>query len=173
MFFLELWAVSEVFLVPRISSLKWRPQQHISNFYFVCLSDVIAPENLLALWELTVYYKEWYWLCFPPPTPTKEALLLSSYHFSNVLLLLFFSVIEVASGEYGDNVIPGLVKAWKAREESVTQKRSLTSSTSRSYDSRNMVVSMLPNCQVKTSTDSIIHAASQTTQVSNSINYNI
>lgn len=76
------------------------------------------------------------------------------------------SVIEVASGEYGDNVIPSLVKAWKAREESMTQKKSLTNSTSCSYDSRNMVVSMLPNCNVKTSTDSIIHAASQTTQVS-------
>lgn len=75
------------------------------------------------------------------------------------------SVIEVASGEYGDNVIPSLVKAWKAREESMTQKKSLTNSTSCSYDSRNMVVSMLPNCNVKTSTDSIIHAASQTTQV--------
>lgn len=73
-------------------------------------------------------------------------------------------IIEVASGEYGDNVIPGLVKAWKAREESMTQKKSLTNSTSCSYDSRNMVVSMLPNCAVKTSTDSIIHAASQTTQ---------
>lgn len=73
-------------------------------------------------------------------------------------------IIEVASGEYGDNVIPSLVKAWKAREESMTQKKSLTNSTSCSYDSRNMVVSMLPNCNVKTSTDSIIHAASQTTQ---------
>ena len=74
-------------------------------------------------------------------------------------------VIEVASGEYGENVIPRLVKAWKAREEAETQKKSLTSSTSSSYDSRNMVVSILPNCNVKTSTDSIIHAASQTTQV--------
>lgn len=73
-------------------------------------------------------------------------------------------IIEVASGEYGENVIPSLVKAWKAREEAVTQKKSLTSSTNCSYDSRNMVVSMLPNCNVKTSTDSIIHAASQTTQ---------
>ena len=82
------------------------------------------------------------------------------------LLLCLFAVIEVASGEYGDNVIPSLVKAWKAREESMTQEKSLTSSTSCSYDSRNMVVSMLPNCNVKTSTDSIIHAASQTTQVS-------
>ena len=77
----------------------------------------------------------------------------------------FFAVIEVASGEYGDNMIPSLVKAWKAREESMTQKRSLTNSTSCSYDSRNMVVSLLPNCNVKTSTDSIIDAASQTTQV--------
>lgn len=73
-------------------------------------------------------------------------------------------IIEVASGEYGDNMIPSLVKAWKAREESMTQKRSLTNSTSCSYDSRNMVVSLLPNCNVKTSTDSIIDAASQTTQ---------
>ncbi|KAL9965452.1 hypothetical protein ACROYT_G029254 [Oculina patagonica] len=73
-------------------------------------------------------------------------------------------IIEVASGEYGENVIPSLVKAWKAREEVMTQKKSLTSSTSCSYDSRNMVVSILPNCNVKTSTDSIIHAASQTTQ---------
>ena len=80
-------------------------------------------------------------------------------------MLLFFSVIEVASGEYGEKVIPSLVKAWKSREESMTQKKSLTSSTSCSYDSRNMVVSMLPNCNVKTSTDSIIQAASQTTQV--------
>ncbi|KAJ7333084.1 ATP-binding cassette sub- G member 4 [Desmophyllum pertusum] len=73
-------------------------------------------------------------------------------------------IIEVASGEYGENVIPSLVKAWRAREETMTQQRSLTSSTSCSYDSRNMVVSMLPNCNVETSTDSIIHAASQTTQ---------
>ena len=71
------------------------------------------------------------------------------------------SVIEVASGEYGENVIPSLVKAWKAREESIAKKNSLTSNTS-----SNMVVSMLPNCNVKTSTDSIIHTASQTTQVS-------
>lgn len=92
------------------------------------------------------------------------ALLLSSYHFANIGLSSF-SVIEVASGEYGENVIPSLVKAWKAREETMTQKKSLTSSTSCSYDSRNMVVSMLPNCNVKTSTDSIIQAASQTTQV--------
>lgn len=96
----------------------------------------------------------------PPPHTLTGALLLSSDHFAAA-----FSVIEVASGEYGDNVIPGLVKAWKAREESMTQKKSLTNSTSCSYDSRNMVVSMLPNCAVKTSTDSIIHAASQTTQV--------
>ena len=80
-------------------------------------------------------------------------------------VLLALSVIEVASGEYGENVIPSLVKAWRAREETMTQQRSLTSSTSCSYDSRNMVVSMLPNCNVKTSTDSIIEAASQTTQV--------
>lgn len=77
------------------------------------------------------------------------------HHFSCL------SVIEVASGEYGENVIPSLVKAWKAREESIAKKNSLTSNTS-----SNMVVSMLPNCNVKTSTDSIIHAASQTTQVS-------
>ena len=82
-----------------------------------------------------------------------------------IIFFPFFAVIEVASGEYGDNMIPSLVKAWKAREESMTQKRSLTNSTSCSYDSRNMVVSLLPNCNVKTSTDSIIHAASQTTQV--------
>ena len=83
----------------------------------------------------------------------------------SLICFLLLTVIEVASGEYGENVIPSLVKAWKAREESATQKRSLTSSTSCSYDPRSMVVSMLPNCHVKTSTDSIIHAASQTTQV--------
>ncbi|KAK2566633.1 ATP-binding cassette subfamily G member 4 [Acropora cervicornis] len=39
-------------------------------------------------------------------------------------------IIEVASGEYGENVIPSLVKAWKAREESIAKKNSLTSNTS-------------------------------------------
>ena len=66
----------------------------------------------------------------------------------------------MASGEYGENVIPSLVKAWKAREESNAKKKSLTINAN-----CGMMVSMLPNCNVKTSTDSIIHAASQTTQV--------
>ena len=120
---------------------------------------------------MTVYFKGDIDSVFPYPPPLRRLCFFHLIIFQTFCCCCFFSVIEVASGEYGDNVIPGLVKAWKAREESVTQKKSLTSSTSCSYDSRNMVVSMLPNCGVKTSTDSIIHAASQTTQVSKSINY--
>ena len=96
-----------------------------------------------------------YWYSCIPFLSTMKQFMAKLHH------LCCLSVIEVASGEYGENVIPSLVKAWKAREESIAKKNSLTSNTS-----SNMVVSMLPHCNVKTSTDSIIHAASQTTQVS-------
>ena len=113
-----------------------------------------------AWWALTSFprkvWKNHSSSVFPHPLLLLMTQCMAKFHrFS------FLSVIEVASGEYGENVIPSLVKAWKAREESIAKKDSLTSNTS-----CNMVVSMLPNCNVKTSTDSIIHAASQTTQVS-------
>ena len=89
---------------------------------------------------------------------------------SKVQFLFLLSVIEVASGDCGVDVIPRLAKAWRVCEEEMNSKRSLTTcSDSSSYDSRKqLVTSMLgPDCKVKTSAsqDSIIHAASQTKQV--------
>lgn len=77
-----------------------------------------------------------------------------------------FAVIEVASGEYGDDVVARLHKAWTCVVEEGRQ--SDTSSDRSSCRSGKALMSSIlqPDCTVKSvSKDDLIHAASQTTQV--------
>jgi len=79
----------------------------------------------------------------------------------------FLAVIEVASGEYGDKVIPKLIKAWKVQLEESRRKKSLTYNDMQVNNGKDSMVQVMPDCTTKTSTDSLglIEAVSQTTQV--------
>ncbi|KAK3749311.1 hypothetical protein QZH41_020093, partial [Actinostola sp. cb2023] len=79
-------------------------------------------------------------------------------------------IIEVASGEYGDKVIPKLIKAWRIQVEESRRKKSLTyNDVNVNNGGKDSMVQILPGCTVgtKTSTESLglIEAVSQTTQV--------
>lgn len=81
-----------------------------------------------------------------------------------------FVVIEVASGEYGDKVIPNLIKSWRIRVEESRRKKSITCNEvnlNTTSNGRDSMVQVLPDYTAKTSTESIglIEAVSQTTQV--------
>ena len=82
---------------------------------------------------------------------------------------LFFSVIEVASGEYGDRT-QELVKSWRIQEKRDELKRMEMGDFGEGEDvdallAQQMMVSMMPGCGFKSSTDSLASTTSQTTQV--------
>lgn len=77
-------------------------------------------------------------------------------------------IIEVASGEYGD-ITPELVKAWKIQEkrEELQRMENGDFGMSENVDAmlaQQMMVSMIPGCGFKNSTDSMSSSSSQTTQ---------
>jgi len=77
-------------------------------------------------------------------------------------------IIEVASGEYGD-ITEELVKAWKIQEKREELKRMENGDFGATEDidavlAQQMMVSMMPGCGFKSSTDSLASTTSQTTQ---------
>lgn len=77
-------------------------------------------------------------------------------------------VIEVASGEYGDRT-QDLVKSWRIQEKRDELKRMEMGDFGEGEDvdallSQQMMVSMMPGCGFKSSTDSLASSTSQTTQ---------
>ncbi|XP_065644618.1 ATP-binding cassette sub-family G member 4 [Hydra vulgaris] len=77
-------------------------------------------------------------------------------------------IIEVASGEYGD-ILPQLVKGWKIQEKREELKRMESEDFGLNDNvdallAQQTMMSMLPSCGFRSSTDSLSSTTSQTTQ---------
>ena len=85
-----------------------------------------------------------------------------------IVFFIFLPVIEVASGEYGD-ILPQLVKGWKIQEKREELKRMESgdfglNDNSDALLAQQTMMSMLPSCGFRSSTDSLSSTTSQTTQ---------
>ena len=91
-----------------------------------------------------------------------------------MLFRFLFTVIEVSSGEYGD-VVPRLVKAWKAHQaaESVTLFANNNNNENSNPYFKQMMVSILPRCAVKgqSNRSSVFGGVSQFSQVGNLVHF--